>query len=102
MKQYSESTLMGMTKKELVQEVLIAYHNQNAAEATVRQQAVNMMDWEPVRHGTWEQIFIGLTNPFEARKCSECGYKAYAKEPHHYRFCPACGAKMDGGKKDET
>lgn len=51
MRQYSESTLMGMTKKELVQEVLITYHNRNAAETAMRQQAVKVMGWEPVRHG---------------------------------------------------
>lgn len=72
MRQYSESTLMGMTKKELVQEVLIAYHNQNAAEATVRQQAVNMMDWEPVRHGRWEAIGADKRGRGGIFRCSSC------------------------------
>lgn len=96
MKQYSESTLMGMTKKELVQEVLIAYHNQNAAEATVRQQAVNMMDWEPVRHGRWEAIGADKRGRGGIFRCSSCN-KTY---PFICSYCPNCGAKMDGG--DET
>lgn len=94
MKQYSESTLMGMTKKELVQEVLIAYHNQNAAEATVRQQAVNMMDWEPVRHGRW------IKDGSNRHECSECHKTKWVWGDIKMEYCEHCGAKMDGG--DET
>ena len=49
---------------------------------------------EPVRHGRWED------NPHkmmgECPCCSECG----SFNPIKYRYCPNCGAKMDGGKDD--
>lgn len=83
MKQYSESTLMRMTKKELADEVRIAQHNQHNAEVTLRKQAANMMDWEPVRHGTWngkkQYTFLSLDHngapiygSYPAYVCSCC------------------------------
>lgn len=51
-------------------------------------------DVSPVRHGRWilietdeEQLFF----------CSECKDKEYWESD----FCPACGAKMDGGNRNE-
>ena len=51
------------------------------------------VDAEPVRHGRWEHnqdVILYLV-------CSECAY--YVQ--HEYKFCPNCGAKMDGGESDE-
>lgn len=51
-------------------------------------------------HGEW----VIERSPVEAEfKCSECGYlyinaDSYAKE--EYNYCPNCGAKMDGERKD--
>lgn len=47
-KRYSDSTLMRLTKAELIEYIRMAEHNQDAAEETVRQQAENMKDWEPI------------------------------------------------------
>lgn len=51
-------------------------------------------DVVPVRHGRWilietdeEQLFF----------CSECENKEYWESD----FCPSCGAKMDGGDKND-
>lgn len=51
-------------------------------------------DVAPVRHGRWilietdeEQLFF----------CSECENKEYWESD----FCPSCGAKMDGGDKND-
>lgn len=51
-------------------------------------------DVAPVRHGWWvlvdndeEQFFF----------CSECENKEYWES----EYCPACGAKMDGGDKND-
>lgn len=41
---------------------------------------------EPVRHGRW--------NPDGS--CSECG-EYDNKDPYGSKYCPNCGAKMDGG-----
>ena len=39
-----------------------------------------------VRHGRWN-------NGYEVQNCSECGYRG----KRSYKYCPNCGAKMDGG-----
>lgn len=48
MRRHSTSTLMGLTKKELVEYVRMAEHNQEVAEETLNQQAENVKDWMPV------------------------------------------------------
>lgn len=48
MHRHSDATLMGLTKKELVEYVRIAEYNRDVAEETVRQQAENVKDWMPV------------------------------------------------------
>ena len=95
MSKESRETLMKLSKEALVYEVLVTNDRLEAMEAMLDKAKEAIKGWEPVRHGAWKQIFIGLSNQLEARKCSECGYKAYAEEPHRYRFCPACGAKME-------
>lgn len=51
---------------------------------------------KPVRHGEWSNYRIngydGL-HPVYETQCSLCG--GYAR--FTYRFCPHCGARMDGG-----
>lgn len=53
---------------------------------------------EPVRHGEWLHTTTeddwGAT--FPRWECSCCGY-ACQSNPHGEHFCPACGARMDGG-----
>ena len=48
MKRHSTATLMGMTKKELVEYVRVVEHNESVAWETLHQQAENVKDWEPV------------------------------------------------------
>lgn len=48
---------------------------------------------EPVRHGAWNIRTFDL--PREGYYCSECGTVEWRTS----RFCPNCGAKMDGGEK---
>ena len=57
----------------------------------------------PVVHGKW--ITDGLGDG--EKICSVC--RRYALYTHRYRYdqyltgyCPSCGAKMDGGNKDEN
>lgn len=51
---------------------------------------------EPVRHGRWGTYHItgydGL-HPTYTVPCSACAYEAIFT----YRYCPNCGARMDGG-----
>lgn len=55
---------------------------------------------EPVRHGEWSDYRIngydGL-HPVYETQCSLCG--GYAR--FTYRFCPHCGARMDGGTDND-
>ena len=54
-----------------------------------------------VRHGEWEKVM-------NHRECSKCSYNApYKKIKAGYhlqdlsKYCPNCGAKMDGERKEQ-
>lgn len=51
-------------------------------------------DVEPVRHGEW----IEYTGYPHIIVCSECDWGTLPCEKD-FKYCPNCGAKMDGGKK---
>jgi len=60
-------------------------------------------DVQEVRHGKWTQIGEKIG------ECSACGNKTSTRGADHtgraliltatYKYCPSCGAKMDGGGK---
>ena len=55
------------------------------------------VDAVPVRHGKW------IRDEFGAR-CSDCGLYAYRDKfdkPWESPYCPICGVKMDGERKEE-
>ena len=58
-------------------------------------------DVQEVKHGEWKEIKCGDGMFDYCFICSECSgttpSKAYAISPN---YCPRCGAKMDGGKKE--
>ena len=58
------------------------------------------VDAEPVRHGRYigtEYDGYADGNPvYYEWICSECEC-VFEDEKPHYRYCPNCGAKMDGG-----
>ena len=104
MTRHSNSTLMRLTKEELIEYVRIAEYSQEVAEAALAQQAENVKDWEPVRHGTWDgktlPTFLGIdqtgapiTGRYPVYVCSCCGKYSAALA----NYCSFCGAKMDGG-----
>lgn len=55
-------------------------------------------DVAPVRHGMWEDY---EENTWQ---CSECGELFYLEDgtpqENEYRYCPNCGAKMDGERSE--
>ena len=62
------------------------------------------VDAEPVHHGRWLDVLVaddeGETDGVE---CSVCGYtdiNVYWAKTYH-RFCPNCGAKMDGERRED-
>ncbi|MFA6930310.1 MAG: hypothetical protein WCT05_08285, partial [Lentisphaeria bacterium] len=46
----------------------------------------------PVMHGKW---IFNVKKGYGTMKCSECG-TAFAQQMIPFKFCPNCGAKMDG------
>lgn len=54
-------------------------------------------DVVPVRHVRWEEI-----NDLFLYRCSVCGEEFYIEigTPQENRYCPHCGARMDGGNNE--
>jgi tRNA(Ile2) C34 agmatinyltransferase TiaS len=50
-------------------------------------------DVAPVRRGQWKQV----SKANRAVKCTACGFTTDSARARMYRYCPDCGAKMDGG-----
>lgn len=48
MKKYSDSTLMRLTKAELIEQLRCAEYNREVAEEQLARQAENVKDWVPV------------------------------------------------------
>ena len=64
-------------------------------EAIVK--CVPAADVAPVVHGEWR--VIDRTEYGLEAECSECGYKMIFGRCQIGKFCPNCGAKMDGGNE---
>lgn len=63
-------------------------------------------DVAPVKHGRWVQVRIIRYNgdkPYTqfSHNCSLCNYFNKKKKGWNTKFCPNCGAKMDGGSTHE-
>ena len=63
-------------------------------------EALPAADVAPVVHGRWiHSRYEDCSEQFELVKCSQCNHEAYAMAFYVRggNYCPACGAKMDGG-----
>ena len=67
---------------------------QQASDALDTVPAADVME---VRHGQWVNEHQEGLGSFSA-ECSLCGKRTLAY--FHYFYCPNCGAKMDGEKKE--
>lgn len=67
MKRHSTATLMNLTKRELVEYVRMAEHNQEVAEAALDQQAKNLKGWEPINPELREAVRL-LHGEYEKAK----------------------------------
>lgn len=52
------------------------------------------IDAVPVVHGKWEICWEDWRHQLDGNKCSVCGFEYYG---NLFKYCPNCGAKMDGG-----
>lgn len=91
-KPLADSTLMRMTKKEIIEQLRTAEHNFKAVKETVNQQAENFIKLlaEERKHGHWTKD----------NKCSECGAQRPTQGINKWiyldaKYCYACGATMD-------
>lgn len=61
-------------------------------------------DVAPVVHARWiHSRYEDCSEQFELVKCSQCNHEAYAMAFYVRggNYCPACGAKMDGGADND-
>lgn len=56
-------------------------------------------DVAEVIHGEW--IYVDGDIGYNVYRCSKCGKVISLDEKEIYNYCPNCGAKMDGERKDE-
>lgn len=93
-KPLADSTLLRMPKKEIIELLRTAEHNAKVSQEWVNQQAENIKDWKPVVHGQWIPFHSEIAG--DIQYCSACEIGFAAKTD----YCPRCGAKMDGERKD--
>ena len=73
----------------------VKYSREDAADCI---RYMDAADVEPVRHGEWE-IVVG-SNGNEYMVCTCC--RVSQDLTGVFTYCPNCGAKMDGERKNET
>lgn len=91
----SDSTLMGMKKKDIIALLRCAEHNCDVANERFEQQYQNVKDWQPVKHGHWNMdgecsVCKLPWNHLMTANAQDWGY--FDPMPP---YCPNCGAKMD-------
>lgn len=85
-------------KKALAESNLIPRYTESCKPITDRIiDSLPAADVEPVRHGRWLKCFEDWRQQIEGSKCSACGFEYYGTGISRFRYCPNCGAKMDGG-----
>lgn len=69
-------------------------------EAVIRAKEFPSADVAPVRHGRWMKP--NSREKTYQRRCTACGSIAYfCGIGCSYKYCPNCGAKMDGSSNEE-
>lgn len=67
------------------------------------QQAMDVLDTVPaadvveVKHGRWHDVYMSSASSFVGT-CSVCGISNDIPPVPLAKYCPNCGAKMDGGQ----
>ena len=88
---------------ELSDEPIVIGMNEALSLAEEFAENIPAADVAPVKHGHW----VSLDDYFEDAQCSECGDALVIGDCSFndfcecYKYCPNCGAKMDGGSRNE-
>ena len=97
----ADSTLRNMRKDGLIEYIRSLEHNYNVAVSFNENQAkyIESLHAAPVVQGRWEDWWPGITLIMTGEeilyRCSVCDAKY--PDVQGYKYCPNCGAKMDGG-----
>lgn len=102
MKEYKKSTLMHMTKEQLIEYIRCLEHNEEVAKETLEQVCKNVIGCTPVVHGHWEKYAVDIAeHPWH---CSVCGWSDHhidQRRVREFNGCPMCFAKMDEVNNNE-
>lgn len=60
--------------------------------------AATVCDMKDVKHGEW--IYVDGDVGYNVYRCSKCGKVISLDEEKIYNYCPNCGAKMGGERKE--
>lgn len=81
-------------KREAAIELLHYYVDETCSAVVSDFEAIPAADVAPVVHGEWKSNgFGGYTYTFV---CSHCGYVDGYPFNDRHKYCPNCGARMDG------
>lgn len=98
----ADSTLYNMRKADLIEYIRCLENNYNVAVSFNENQAkyIESLGIKEVVHGRWvkvdDGVLIGSGHHWE---CSEC-HKWVPWEHTGWHYCPNCGAKMDGERRE--
>ena len=70
-----------------------------ATECAAEVNNLPAVDAEPVRHGRWTHTKTYYK--MDECHCSECDQLMTTYVEQRMKYCPNCGAKMDGGESDD-
>ena len=96
----ADSTLRNMRKDDLIEYIRTLEHNYNVAVSFNENQAkyIESLGITEVVHGRWEKA----SEKMPIYRCSICKERNLFKNGYNVlsNYCPNCGAKMDGERKD--
>jgi len=91
-KEYKRKTLMGWTKKELADRIMVLEHNNNVLHETIDQQAKNFMEMMKEKSSRWVHVYKSGLEVSDGYVSECCDMWSRQKT----KYCPYCGKRMIG------
>lgn len=101
-KKYIDAGSAKSVIKKVCETYNIAFENGHGGFGDMLVKAIDDMpaaDVQEVRHGKWidtEPKYDYENHCAAHYQCSECGRRTGIKQTRTYKYCPRCGARMDG------